>query len=93
MPAPAFRQRVDRLKEDDGGDNGRSTTDGTSPSSRGLEFLAKHQRPDGSWKLQDLDKDVLIHSDTAATGLCLLAFQGAGYTTNNTSFAAVNERA
>ncbi len=93
VPAPAFRQRVDRLNNDDGGDDGPIGPQTEQAIERGLEFLARHQRPDGSWKLQDLDKDVLIRSDTAATGLCLLAFQGAGYTHKQYKYATVNERA
>lgn len=93
VPAPAFRQRIDRLKEDENGDNGPIGPQTEQAIERGLQFLAKHQRPDGSWKLQDLDKDVLIHSDTAATGLCLLAFQGAGYTHKQYKYASINERA
>lgn len=93
VPAPAFRQRIDRLKDEDSGDNGPIGPQTEQAIERGLQFLAKHQRPDGSWKLQDLDKDVLIHSDTAATGLCLLAFQGAGYTHKQYKYAEVNERA
>ena len=46
----------------------------------GLAYLASTQRPDGSWSLQGHGDDVALRSDTAATGLCLLAFQGAGYT-------------
>lgn len=50
----------------------------------GLEFLARHQLPDGNWSLAGFDLDApeqltLLDSDTAATGLALLAFQGAGY--------------
>ncbi len=50
----------------------------------GLEFLARHQSPDGSWALGGFDKNEPQHvsqlqSDTAATGLALLAFQGAGF--------------
>lgn len=50
----------------------------------GLEFLARYQSPDGSWSLTGFDRDAPQHmtqldSDTAATGLALLAFQGAGY--------------
>ena len=50
----------------------------------GLEFLARYQLPDGSWSLNGFDPDEpqhvsQLHSDTAATGLALLAFQGAGY--------------
>lgn len=46
----------------------------------GLQYLASTQNPDGSWSLQGHGADVVLRSDTAATGLCLLAFQGAGYT-------------
>ena len=46
----------------------------------GLAYLSSTQKPDGSWSLQGHGSDVALQSDTAATGLCLLAFQGAGYT-------------
>jgi hypothetical protein len=50
----------------------------------GLEFLARHQSTDGSWSLTIYDREETQHltqldSDTAGTGLALLAFQGAGY--------------
>lgn len=50
----------------------------------GLAFLARHQASDGSWNLGQFDVDhperaLQFHSDSAATGLALLAFQGAGY--------------
>ena len=50
----------------------------------GLEFLTRYQLADGSWTLGQFDtEDPLfqnqLNSDTAATGLALLAFQGAGY--------------
>ena len=50
----------------------------------GLEFLARYQSPDGSWSLSGFDQNHPDHinqlnSDAAATGLALLAFQGAGY--------------
>ncbi|HMO13063.1 MAG TPA: prenyltransferase/squalene oxidase repeat-containing protein [Pirellulaceae bacterium] len=50
----------------------------------GLAFLARYQHPDGSWSLGQFDvghpeRALQFHSDTAATGLALLAFQGAGY--------------
>ena len=49
-------------------------------TSRGLQFLARFQQPDGSWSLQSFDDGATLVTDTAATGLALLAFQGAGYT-------------
>ncbi|MFK7766285.1 MAG: hypothetical protein AB8B55_03505 [Mariniblastus sp.] len=50
----------------------------------GLEFLARYQSADGSWALTGFDRESTqnisqLDSDTAATGLALLAFQGAGY--------------
>ena len=50
----------------------------------GLEFLARYQAADGSWTLTGFDRESTQHisqldSDTAATGMALLAFQGAGY--------------
>ncbi|QDS96186.1 Prenyltransferase and squalene oxidase repeat protein [Roseimaritima multifibrata] len=53
----------------------------------GLEYLAKLQNKDGSWSLQQPGEKILLHSDTAATGLCLLAFQGAGYTHRKHQYA------
>ncbi len=50
----------------------------------GLEFLTRFQEPDGSWSLTRFDTEHRLHrqqldSDMAATGLAVLAFQGAGY--------------
>ncbi len=47
----------------------------------GLDFLARWQLPNGSWSFQHAGEEnsALIRSDTAATGLALLAFLGAGY--------------
>lgn len=47
---------------------------------RGLAYLAERQNANGSWSLQGHGEPTQMRSDTAATGLCLLAFQGAGYT-------------
>lgn len=54
---------------------------------RGLAYLASIQNEDGSWSLQGHGSEVLLRSDTAATGLCLLAFQGAGYTHRQHQYA------
>lgn len=53
----------------------------------GLAFLARHQSPDGSWSLQGFgqgqtgyeQESSIIESTTAATGLALLSYLGAGY--------------
>ena len=64
----------------------------------GLEFLARYQSPDGSWSLTAFDRDAPQHvaqldSDTAATGLALLAFQGAGYNHREFKYARQLEKA
>ncbi|MEZ6091860.1 MAG: prenyltransferase/squalene oxidase repeat-containing protein [Pirellulaceae bacterium] len=60
---------------------------------RGLAFLADRQKPDGSWSLQGHGEEVLLRSDTAATALCVLAFQGAGYTHKKHQYANVVAKA
>ena len=53
----------------------------------GLDFLARHQSADGSWTFNDFGQGrpgyeqerAAIQADTAATGLALLSFLGAGY--------------
>ena len=77
--------------------------EGSAPSTEaaielGLEFLARHQRADGSWSLGGFDlghpqKQGQFNSDMAATGLALLAFQGAGYTHREFKYAAQMQRA
>ena len=87
-PAPAFRNRDVHDRENIARRHG-----GTAESERavemGLAFLARHQSPDGRWTLHAFGKghgyttDVgegQMEADTAATGLSLLAFLGAGYT-------------
>ena len=54
---------------------------------QGLAYLASIQNQDGSWSLQGHGSEVVLRSDTAATGLCLLAFQGAGYTHREHQYA------
>ncbi|MFM8579405.1 MAG: hypothetical protein ACKOCN_11505 [Planctomycetaceae bacterium] len=51
---------------------------------RGLAFLARSQEPDGRWRLgqfagSSADDTSTLESDSAATGLALLAFLGAGH--------------
>lgn len=54
---------------------------------RGLAYLADTQNEDGSWSLQGHGDRVVLQSDTAATGLALLSFQGAGYTHRKHQYA------
>lgn len=59
---------------------------------RGLAFLASRQKSEGTWSLQGHGENVILQSDTAATGLCLLSFQGAGYTHQQHQYAPVVAR-
>lgn len=66
----------------------------------GLDFLARHQSNDGSWSLHAFAAgrnytnagEGAMESDTAATGLALLTFLGAGYTHTDGKYRAVVER-
>jgi hypothetical protein len=60
---------------------------------RGLVYLANTQLDDGSWSLGGHGEPVILESRCAATGLCLLAFQGAGYTHMQHQYAGVVARA
>ncbi len=88
IPKPAFQQRIDRMKQADAAQsNGPAGPQTEEAIELGLAFLARTQRKDGRWRLQDYDTEVLIRSDTAATALCILAFQGAGYTHRQFKYA------
>jgi hypothetical protein len=83
IPTPAFSQRLKRMEEREGEASSQLGPLGPQTElaiERGLQFLAKYQRPDGSWQLEDFDEQVRMRSPTAATALALLSFQGAGYT-------------
>lgn len=67
----------------------------------GLDFLARHQLEDGRWSLHNLAGDKPgyenagagdMKTDTAATGLALLAFYGAGYTHSDGKYREVVRR-
>jgi hypothetical protein len=64
----------------------------------GLAYLARIQQPDGSWNLHGAEgerlsvEDQRKESPTAATGLALLAFLGAGYDHQEGKYAATVER-
>ena len=83
-----------------------SRGDGTSsaqPSTEaaielGLEFLARYQKSDGSWSLESFDTShpqhaAQLQSDSAATGLAVLAFQGAGFNHREFKYAVQLNRA
>ncbi len=94
IPTEAFSRRAMR-KGDGAGDGAiRPSRETEEAIERGLAFLARHQSSDGRWSLrgfaavhpenfplyeEELGSDFALNSDTAATGLALLAFLGAGY--------------
>ena len=64
----------------------------------GLEFLARYQTQQGNWTLGGFDtgsrqKVMQLESDTAATGLAVLAFQGAGFNHREFKYATQIDRA
>jgi hypothetical protein len=87
MPTPAFRRRQQRRGEAPADQRGRPSPRTEAAIEKGLLFLSRHQATDGSWSLHDHaagkpgypDESTIISSDTAATGLALLSFLGAGY--------------
>ncbi len=80
-PAKAFMARGGQRNARGGGP--------TKPPERtegavelGLDFLARHQSADGRWSLADRGNEKekpSFQADSAATGLALLSFLGAGY--------------
>ena len=56
IPKPAFQQRIDRLNEQNARDQFDAEPQTELAIERGLAFLAKHQRVDGSWRLQDFGR-------------------------------------
>lgn len=90
MPTEAFRRRM--MREEEGGEGADGPSPEVREAiERGLAFLARHQMPNGSWSLKDFPltqpdnaaayrgERSRMSSDTAATGLALLAYLGAGY--------------
>jgi len=87
QPTEAFRQRdVGRRAQAAQASGGSEGTE--KAVEMGLDFFARHQFPDGRWSLHELPPGVeyedaalgQMQADTAATGLALLSFLGAGYT-------------
>lgn len=87
-PAPAFAHR--RRRHDGQSASVRRTTsdapDVALAVENGLEFLARVQLDDGRWRFEYLagtvdpdEESVSIRADSAATGLALLSYLGAGY--------------
>jgi len=92
VAAEPFRRRGDRNAGGDMGDGHGGTPPPQTEETieLGLSWLARQQLPDGSWSLQGIngEKSGLV-TDTAATGLALLAFQGAGYSHREHKYADV----
>ena len=86
QPTEFYQQRDPRLRPEKARAAGGGGTE--KAVEAGLEFFARIQFPDGRWSLHKLPPEVKvddpalgsIESDTAATGLALLTFLGAGYT-------------
>lgn len=79
VPREAFSGRAARLRSGNRPGVNGNPPEGEETIERGLVFLARHQRADGSWSLQGFPEGASLVSDTAATALALMAFQGAGY--------------
>jgi hypothetical protein len=78
MATEAFKERMQVRTQEKAGREGGPRTDQTI--ELGLTFLARNQGVNGGWSLAGYgDEEPAMVSDTAATGLALLAFQGAGY--------------
>jgi hypothetical protein len=85
-PARAFARRGGQ-RRGAGGGLGPEFERTEDTVERGLDFLARHQSSGGNWSLHRFgvgrpgyeNEGAHFHSDTAATGLALLAFLGAGY--------------
>ena len=92
--AAAYSRRRGR-KLDPSGEYGQPLERTEEAVELGLTFLARHQSPDGSWSLHNYGagrkgyerETSQLRSDTAATGLALLAFLGAGYDHYDDSYA------
>jgi len=92
VPAPMAAGRAFAGRQGEARSRGAAARGGSAASEaaveRGLEWLALHQAPDGSWRF-DLSgcrcdggcrNPGSVTSTTAATGIALLPFLGAGHT-------------
>ena len=96
QPAAALAKQPFRARDPGSVGQGEPVTEAAIHA--GLEFLARHQAQDGHWSLDEFDREQPLHryqidSDTAATGLALLAFQGAGYNHREFKYAQRMQRA
>ena len=86
-PAEAYQQRDPGRRAEVAQAWGGS--EGTEKAvEMGLDYFARHQFPDGRWSLHELPQGIpsqdaalgQMEADSAATGLALLSYLGAGYT-------------
>lgn len=98
-PAKAFARRGGRVQNRDSA-SGEPSEQTEAAIELGLVFLARHQAPDGSWNLHfapqgddNPDEPPAFRAETAATGLALLSFLGAGYDHYGGRYADVVQRA
>lgn len=88
VPTESYKKRAE-------GRSGRGSLPPQTEESveAGLAFLARFQQNDGSWRLQGMEAttraDPQMVSDTAATAMAVLAFQGAGYNHREHKYASV----
>ena len=91
VPTESFRRR--RARGEDGGwGEGRGSPPPLTEETvdLGLSFLVRQQLADGSWSLQSIPgESASLLTDTGATALALLAFQGAGYSHREHQYADV----
>ncbi len=82
LAAVATESFQGRKRPGDGGGTSSGDPQTEKAIDLGLAFLARNQLPDGRWTLAhfaEQDGRPTMLSDTAATALAILAFQGAGY--------------
>jgi len=98
-PSEYYRQRFRGRRAQGAG--GFRPTEGTEKAvEMGLDFFARLQFPDGHWSIHNLPEGVELkdpalgqmEADTAATGLALLSYLGAGYTHLDDKHRAVVNR-
>jgi len=91
VPAEPFRRRSPRGAGSPWGEGQGSPPPLTEQTvDLGLNFLVRHQLADGSWSLQGGNGEpASLVTDTGATALALLAFQGAGYNHREHQYADV----
>lgn len=87
-PTKAFRRRIIRKGEELAGERGLPSPKTEAAIELGLVFLSRYQSADGSWSFNNFadgkaelpdDEEAIMVSDSAATGLALLSYLGAGY--------------